>query len=448
MVAITDRIIVRMEERYERRGARFLESQNLHHVMKKYAPAMAALQPQERNYPLRIALVTVLVIGILAFILKSQDINFSSIPREIKRFFMHHIGWRGGLVISSITILVGGAFFIIYKVTRNQGRFWGDAHYKPVVLYQAVSPTQKWVRRLGGPPQELVDLSLLDAQQTGTTTAVQRKEMVEHEIIVASTLVAAPLIGTGSVIYNIARCVIVPFYILGRMVQERWTGKQIYDTERKFRLSDIPKQMALSIYWAARAPFYALAYFFSALYACIDPMGGRKLGMLICKAWMCGVERRHSIWTCHQASDQFKWEGGGGPDSLGRQAYFWTGCWMPWATVTVENGIVKKAVYPDNVFEYDVYEPEDAGISVPDLVQLPEILSDEDIETLRQQLQPGQYRYVRRTDHSLHVIACVTQRSDRQTYYVSDSIRTKFDPRTADLDIWLNKGSQLTKREE
>ena len=256
------------EARYQRRDAVLQENHGLHRALHKYSDDMKGLTPQKRCYPLRIAVVALAAFAILAIVLACKGISFQEFGNKIKHLMHTQIGWKAGVIMGSVGLLVGGAAFILYRVTRGKGKFWGDAHYKPVVLNQATLPGKEKIYWAGGmnPPQQLVDMSCLK-DGSGTTQAYQRKVNVEHEIISVSAALTAPLQAIGSVVYNTIRFVVIPFYILGRMAQEKYTGKAAYEGQRKFRLSDIPKQMALSVYWAVRAPFYATAYLFSALYS-------------------------------------------------------------------------------------------------------------------------------------------------------------------------------------
>ena len=164
----------------------------------------------------------------------------------------------------------------------------------------------------------------------------------------------------------------------------------------------------------------------------IDPMGGRKMGQLVSNAWMEGIDRHESVWTCYRV-EGYNWEGGGGPEKLGRQAYFWTGCWMPWATVEVDEGAITRAYYPGEIFEYDIYEQSEHGHSVPDLMERPQMtILNHPIDSARQ-LSVGHYRYVNH-EGDLFITAHVTK-SDGQRLFLARRITKK----PKDVDALLNE---------
>ncbi len=400
--------------RLDQHRAPFIENHDLHEALKGCAVELKGLTTQKRNYVLRIAILAIAAFAITAMVFQNQGISFSELPDRLKALFQQPVGWQTGVILGSVSLAVGGALFIIYRVTRGKGKFWGDSHYRPVVLKQAHTPGKglvHWVGRMP-PHQQLVDTSLVK-DGTGTTNAVQRKE--DDCDISVSALLIAPIQTACAVAYNVMRFCLVPFYVAGRMIQEKITGKPAYNKQRHFELRDIPRQMGLSLYWALRAPFYGIAYFFSALYSLVDPMGGRKLGQLITDEWMEGIDRLESVWVCYSI-DGHKFEGGGGAEKLGHQAYYWTGCWMPWATVTMVNGTITRACYPGGIFEYDIYYPKEADRSVPDVCEEPESVSIDDPIVSAKRLPPGHYRYVTTYSGQLYLTAHMTQRNGQRVY--------------------------------
>ena len=380
------------DARLNRREAVLLENHDLHDALKSCKGEIKALTPQTRNYPVRIIVVAMAALLITVIVCQSYGLSLKDLPGKIKQLMHTQVTWKTGVILGSVGLLLGGTTFIIYRVTRGKGKFWGDSHYKPVVLKQSRIPGKErihWDSKMQ-PHRQLVDTSLLE-DGTGTTNAVERKGG-EHDLISFTTLVVAPIQTVCAVAYNAIRFCIIPFYILGRMAQEAYTDKPACGSDHKFKLIDIPKQMGLSLYWAARAPFYGIAYTIATLYSFIDPMGGRKLGQLVTNEWMEGIDRLNSVWTCEKV-DGYKWEGGGGADQLGKQAYFWTGCWMPWATVEMDKGAITRAYYPGDLFEYDVYFPGEHKYQVPDLCKLPDLFEGKP-EDVARALPVGHYRVV------------------------------------------------------
>ncbi len=414
------------EARLDRREALILQSEDLYKKFAESKDDLNKLIPQSRNYPLRIVLVVTAIFVVITIALSANGISWKAFPGKLKHLMQTPVNWKTGIILGSVGLLISGATFIIYRVTLGKGKFWGDQHYKPVVLRQALIPGKERVRwnQHMHPHKQLVDYSRLE-NGTGQTTAVERKEG-EHDLISFAALIIAPIQTVASVAYNAIRFCVVPFYILFRMAQEAITGKPSFEGQRKFKLVDIPKQMALSIYWAVRAPFYGLAYIFAIIYSFIDPMGGRKAGGLVTNEWMEGVDRWKSVWICIPM-DGYKWEGGGGPEKLGYQAYYLTGCWMPWATVEVTDEAITRAYYPGEIFEYDIYCPGENGIDVPNLVQMKSVIfhhlpKETTLRNLTLSLPLGHYRYVRH-DEKLYLIAHVTKRADCKNIFIEREIQ-------------------------
>lgn|GEM_PF-5309560 len=389
--------------RLDSRKALIVQSEDLYTTKAE----LKALTPQSRNYPTRIMVVATTIFLVITVALQANGISWKEFPAKLKQLMHTSVNWKTGIILGSVGLLIGGSTFIIYRVTRGKGKFWGDKHYRPVVLRQARIPEKQrihWDKRMQ-PHQQLIDTSLVE-NGTGKTNSVQRKED-EHDFISFTTLFIAPLQTVAAVAYNAIRFCVVPFYILGRMAQEAITAKPSFEGQRKFKLVDIPKQMALSLYWAARAPFYGVAYMVAVIYSFIDPMGGRKLGQLVTNEWMEGVDRLESVWTWVPV-DGYKWEGGGGPKTLGHQAYYWTGCWMPWATVEMKDNNITRAYYPGEIFEYDIYYPEEAANTDADLVRDTRVVFHPLPAGTALNLQKDKYQYVQHDGKTVFVALAET----------------------------------------
>ena len=172
------------------------------------------------------------------------------------------------------------------------------------------------------------------------------------------TFIGTPVYLVGTVVYNVFRAVIAPFYVLFQYLRERCVGTQVSNAmapgafskrlfldERSFELVDIPKEMIRSIARVLQAPFYALAFFMAGLYSWVNPMGGRKLGAAIERDWNDEVSLAEGYWSVKGEQKLFKPEGGGGPNGLGRNGFYLAGCWQPVGIAEYQDGKLVKAYY-------------------------------------------------------------------------------------------------------
>lgn len=210
-----------------------------------------------------------------------------------------------------------------------------------------------------------LDTSTLDANGNGKCFIYNTKECGEHYFIsTVVSILGTPFYLIGTIVYNVLRAAVIPFYILFQITKELISGKNP-ENERKFHILDIPTQVALSIGRVIKAPFYALAYFLAALYSLVNPMGGRKLGSSIERDWNGGVTLNEGFWSVQGEQEHFDWEKRKNPDQLGGSSFYLAGCWQPIGIVEMENFEIKtaywisKMVDPTSGAFYDVRKRSD-----------------------------------------------------------------------------------------
>jgi hypothetical protein len=182
------------------------------------------------------------------------------------------------------------------------------------------------------PMNYYVDLSTV--QESGKALLYLEKECDNHYVI--STIVpwvATPLHMITSMVYHLLRAVIVPFYVLVQWLREQCTGVQLFK-ERRFHFVDIFIESGKSLWRAIKTPFNALAYIALYVYAFPDPIGGRLAISALQRDWNEGVSFDEGFWIpqacCWLGAQKFwKFEGGGGPETLGRNGVYWDGCQQP-----------------------------------------------------------------------------------------------------------------------
>lgn len=148
----------------------------------------------------------------------------------------------------------------------------------------------------------------------------------------------------GVCVYNLIRVAVIPFYIATCFLIEKCNGP-IFENE-EFGLTQIPQEMAHSLERAIKAPFYATALFFAALYSFACPVNGRRLGAAIEFDWNEGTYRSEGRWLTIGSQKLHKGlEGGGSPEGIQKnQATTLPGCWHPIAVAEFENGKVVRVV--------------------------------------------------------------------------------------------------------
>ncbi|MCP5469810.1 MAG: hypothetical protein H7A36_04820 [Chlamydiales bacterium] len=304
--------------------------------------------PQKHWQVMRIVVVAGLIVGLIALHCQLSRISSAQFIAKMKHAFTQKAAYIG---LGTAGALVLGASFIIYKVTRGKGKMWGDHHMQPVYLKHLKNADISHQANFRYQKECYADTSYLNSKGNGTVPVTWRKGNYndfcsDHDLIASSILLAAPIQTVGSIAYNTLRLIVMPFYIMGRIYQEKGSQRPLFGA-RKFEWMDIVRETGNSLKNIALAPFYGTAYLISGLYAFIDPFGGRKLGRLVCEEWMGGIERQHSLWPCGGEISSYRSEFSGGPELLNNHAFYWTGCWMKQAVLEVEGYEIKRAHLPD-----------------------------------------------------------------------------------------------------
>ena len=300
-------------------------------------------------------MITAIVVGILALHCSAQNITLKQLLHRAQRTLNPMHSWQKTVVMGSVGVLFASAFGVLYKVSRNRGKFSGDNKFIPVRVIPNGTTPQRF------PCDQILDTSLLDDDGNGIAYFSPRKPNCSefntfpfnHDGIAAAQLLAIPFETIGRVVYNLLRFCIVPFYILECMVREAGSDNPLRD-KRKFKFKDIPKQMALSLYWALSAPVHGVALMLATVYSFVQPVGGRKLGYRVMQHRLGEVDLSESLWAGTPASKAFRFEGGGGPDTLGHWGSVVTGCWFPWGVATFENGEVTEARSFNGKYTYTI----------------------------------------------------------------------------------------------
>lgn len=307
----------------------------------------------------RAVVVAALIVGICVAVMALNG-SLTTFPQNFTTWIQNLNWMHVGIGVSVFVVLSIGAGLVIRRVKSLEsvltnsgiGKLSGDSHWQEA--YYVREDDESYYTGY-------IDTSTLDENGNGEALFYGNKEVAEHYWI--STLVGAttPVHAAAAMAYHIVRLVAIPFYILGSMAREAYTGQKIYEDQRFFEWSDIPKQMGFSVKQIVKAPFYATAQFYAALYSYVDPLNGRKLGSLIEKDWNNGVERSDGFWSVQgPQSPDWRPEGGGGPDRLGQIGFYAAGCWTAMARVHFENGVplgsvsMRKALHPEKGCNYHV----------------------------------------------------------------------------------------------
>lgn len=310
------------------------------------------------NVGVRILVIALLVLGIWAGVMALQG-TLASFPQNFVRFFQN-VNWnQAGIVLGAFTVLTVGAAILIYKVKHQQdphtgkdsGGFTGDATWISAIYHSLKHEVCAGY----------IDTATLNAEGDGHAFMYVLKDEQNHYTVSATVFAMTPVHMVAAVAYNVIRTAVIPFYILGCLVYESCTGNEI-EKDRPFTLTDIPLEMAKSIWRIVKAPFYAVAFMYAALYSLIDPLNGRKLGSYLERDWNEGVTRAEGYWSLGGPQPLWHWEGSGTPSGLGKNGFYLAGCWQPIARVKYDKGVMtaeslSHAVDPSKGQIYAIYDP-------------------------------------------------------------------------------------------
>lgn len=265
------------------------------------------LVPYQPHVYLRLGVITAIVLVVVGSIALAGKLPSLSLPT--------HASWQ--LLTGTITpfvLIVGGV--IVIRHAR-----------KSPVSQGAISGTDHWRLACHEDDPDLYHYDF--SSRKDSTIRYYCKTQLQASLTGFGLALLTPIYTCVVVVYNLFRFVLIPFYILVRMVQER-NKKPLYPHERKFTLMDIPRQMAISLGRMLQAPFYGTALFYAALKAVIDPLNGIKEGAGVEFEWNNRVPRdNQGIWmmAC-KVLPGWRWEGGGGPERLGNNGFYVAGSWQ------------------------------------------------------------------------------------------------------------------------
>jgi hypothetical protein len=275
-----------------------------------YAGETVALVDYQPHVYVRLAVIAGIVIAIVGSLALSGKLPVSSLPT--------HASWQ--LLTGTIApiVLIPGGAIVIYRARKygvSSGQISGTAHWKLIPVKDDPSSTH-------------MDFSSIENSRVRLYYKTQWYASLTGFLLALLT----PLYTCFVIVYNILRCALIPLYLLVRIGQQR-SGITLYPHQRPFAFMDIPRQMALSLARALQAPFYGTALFFAALKAIVDPLNGIKEGAGVEYDWNDQVPlREEGIWMAAcKILPYWKWEGGGGPEKLGRNGFYAAGSWQPYS---------------------------------------------------------------------------------------------------------------------
>lgn len=289
----------------------------------------------QAHVAVRVTVIVLLIIGISVGVM-ALDGTLATFPESVVRWFQNANWMQVGIGFGVFAVMTAGAVILIYKVQHQKDRhlesasngFAGDAKWG-AALYQS--------DKHGFHPGYL-DTSTLDVNGDGYAYMYALKDEQGHYTVSTVVFAITPVHMVAAIAYNVIRLVIIPIYILGCMLFEKCTGESI-ERDRPFTATDILWEVGKSLWRIVKAPFYALAFMYAALYSFIDPLNGRKLGSYLERDWNEGVTRAEGYWSVGGPQSLWLWEGGGTPSGLGRNGFYLAGCWQPIARVQYQNGV-------------------------------------------------------------------------------------------------------------
>ncbi len=309
----------------------------------------------------RSAFVALAILGVATYVLLLSG-HFSTFPQDFMRW-IHTINPVNAAIGMGVTIvLIAGASWVIHRARTKADKLLkgGRGTFEDVgSCLETVLATYTSKKGNAREVNFYIDKSTIKKIGAEKAYLYNIKSPGEHySVSTIVTFLGAPICLVGTIVYNVIRTAIVPFYVLFQYVRDRYVGtpvvnpmvsgefsKRLYVDERSFEILDIPKEMIRSISRILQAPFYALAVFMAGLYSLVNPMGGRKLGATIERDWNDEVSLAEGYWSVGGEQDLFNPEGGGGPNGLGRNGFYLAGCWQPVGIAEYQEGEFVKAYY-------------------------------------------------------------------------------------------------------
>lgn len=236
--------------------------------------------------------------------------------------------WKILVGVGATVVTMGAVARIICLANQNlaSGKLFGSEHWKKCYF------TENYSLYAGFEYEAYLDLSPC---AEGGRARLYTKSPKNATITGGLSLVFTPLYAGVVMVYNLIRSLMIPFYIGWQMHKHPEIG---------FRLSDIPKEMAFSVGRVIQAPFFAIAFMFASFYVLIDPLNGIKLGSAIEYEWNKHVPMRdRGIWlVAREVFREWQWEGGGTPEHLGENGFYFAGSWLPIREFPIVNNAVQQ----------------------------------------------------------------------------------------------------------
>lgn len=307
--------------------------------------------PTLKNYPLyyvdHLKRISCLLLSIVAGLLLILAAGFQFLRSGAPAAMLQNI-LPAILIPASLLI---GACFVLYRLAKKTDIFAGTQ----------INPFQKRILApmhvINGTvsvvdPHHLsyVDLSTLDAKGSGIALAYNLpKDTCIQTTMTAMVMLALPFVTLLRMTYNIIRFLVVPFYIIFKMLQQHYCSREALKAEEMFTCGDILREATRSLCSCLKAPFYSMAYLTALLYSLLDPLDGRITAACIERAWNDDVIRSRSYWVLTKQRF-FEFEGGGSRFGLGQHGYYLMGCAQPHTLLLFENGEIVSAAGPTTQF--------------------------------------------------------------------------------------------------
>lgn len=284
--------------------------------------------------------VALLVLGILS-ILSLIFISLRNLKSHVAT-----LTWPAIVLTVLIpSVLLIGGLVVFYCLGKKTDIFAGTK-IDPFGMRCLVPTNLFWQKTTGkgffapsGDVECYTDLSTLDASGSGVALVYLYPKVVENRVpMFVFPLIGIPMFVLGRMIYNIIRSVVIPFYILLRMLIERCLHKEIRKEER-FIFSDIFRETFRSLWNVIKAPFYGSAYYMALFYGLLNPLAGRIAISCLERDWNDDIIRSRSLWLI-SPQRYFSFEGGGRRSGLAQHAFYSMGCFQPFALLSFKNGEV------------------------------------------------------------------------------------------------------------
>lgn len=292
------------------------------------------------NYLQRVSFIAAAVIGLLTVAILSLTF-FTSFNMT-----WSHTFW---IVILIPIILLTGGLLVLYCLSQKVDVFadvaikpFGQRIWVPMPIWRQMEN-----KSLNKHYFSYLDLSTLDEQQSGVALAYlfPKNSYIRGSICLLS-ICAIPWVVLFRMAYNIIRFLVIPFYILFRMICQCLEKQVNLNEDETFIYTDIIRESARSLCDCLSAPFYGAAYMISLFYSLLDPLAGRVAIAALERDWNKDVILSKSIWV-FVLQKFFKLEGGGSRTGLGQHGFYLMGCLQPHSVLLFEHGeitSVKKVI--------------------------------------------------------------------------------------------------------